>query len=134
LVKEQKIFNSVNAYITGSVEPGLLVVHGNLNEGVSPEAGDEAVQKIITELKNSKIPNQELSKVKNQAESTLVFSEVEILTRIMNLSLAAMLGNPEAVNTESEKIQAITPQQIMGIANQILVPENSSTLYYRKNS
>lgn len=134
LVKEQKIFNSVNAYITGSVESGLLVVHGNLNEGVSPEAGDEAVQKIIAELKNSKIPSQELSKVKNQAESTLVFSEVEILTRIMNLSLAAMLGNPEAVNTESEKIQAITSQKIIGIANQILVPENSSTLYYRKNS
>lgn len=133
LVKEQKIFNSVNAYITGSVEPGMLVVHGNLNKGVSPEEGDEAVQKIITELKNNKVPSQELSKVKNQAESTLVFSEVEILTRIMNLSFAAMVGSPDAVNTESEKIQAVSSSQMMDIANQILIPENSSTIYYRKN-
>ncbi|WP_299452124.1 pitrilysin family protein [uncultured Microscilla sp.] len=132
LVKEKKIFNSVNAYITGSVEPGLLVVHGNLNEGVSLEEGDEAVQKIIAELKNHKIQEQELSKVKNQAESTLVFSEVEVLTRIMNLSFAALLGNANAVNNESEKIQAVHSQQMMDIANQILVPENSSTLYYRK--
>ncbi|EAY28794.1 M16 family metallopeptidase [Microscilla marina] len=132
LVKEKNIFNSVNAYITGSVEPGLLVVHGNLNEGVSLEEGDEAVQKIITELKNHKIQEQELSKVKNQAESTLVFSEVEVLTRIMNLSFAALLGNANAVNNESEKIQAVHAQQMMDIANQILVPENSSTLYYRK--
>lgn len=131
LVKDQKIFNSVNAYITGSVEPGMLVVHGNLNKGISPEEGDQAIQNVINELKNTKINDKELSKVKNQAESTLVFSEVEILTRIMNLSYAAMLGDANLVNTESAKIQMVQPQQILDIAHQILVPENSSTMYYR---
>lgn len=131
LVKEQKIFNSVNAYITGSVEPGMLVVHGNLNEGISPEEGDQAIASIIEELKNTKISDKELSKVKNQAESTLVFSEVEILTRVMNLSYAAMLGNAHLVNTESAKIQAISASQILETANRLLVAENSSTMYYR---
>ena len=131
LVKEQKIFNSVNAYITGSVEPGMLVVHGNLNDGVALEQGDAAIQKIIEEVKNEQINEKELSKVKNQAESTLVFSEVELLTRVMNLAYAAMLGDAQLVNTESQKIQAVKPNQIQQLANEILVPENSSTLYYR---
>lgn len=131
LVKEQKIFNSVNAYITGSVEPGMLVVHGNLNKGISPEEGDQAIESIIEELKNTKISDKELSKVKNQAESTLVFSEVEILTRIMNLAYAAMLGNANLVNTESAKIQSINASQILETANRLLVAENSNTMYYR---
>ena len=131
LVKDQKIFNSVNAYITGSVEPGMLVVHGNLNKGITPEEGDQAIQNVINELKNTQINEKELSKVKNQAESTLVFSEVETLTRIMNLSYAAMLGDANLVNTESARIQAVQPQQILDVAHQILVPENSSTMYYR---
>ena len=131
LVKEQKIFNSVNAYITGSVEPGMLVIHGNLNEGVALEQGDKAIWTIIERLKNERIDEKELSKVKNQAESTLVFSEVEILTRVMNLAYAAMLGDAALVNTESKKIQGVQANQIQALADQILVAENSSTLYYR---
>ena len=131
LVKEKKIFNSVNSYITGSVEPGVLVIHGNLNEGVSLEEGDQAIQGIIEELKDKKINDKELSKVKNQAESTLVFSEVELLTRVMNLAYAAMLGDASLVNTESKKIQEVQEDHILKVAQQILVPENGTTLYYR---
>ena len=34
LVKEKKLFNSVNAYVSGDIEPGMFLVSGFLEEGV----------------------------------------------------------------------------------------------------
>jgi len=69
--------------------------------------------------------------VKNQAESTLAFSEIELLNRAMNLAFAANAGNPELVNQEAEKIQAIRVEDIQNKAKELLRKENCSTLYYR---
>ncbi|CCG99753.1 peptidase M16 domain protein [Fibrella aestuarina BUZ 2] len=132
LLKEEAIFSNVGAYITASLDPGLLLVQGNLNEGVTLEEADAAVQNVLQELIDSNVPDDELMKVKNQAESTMAFSEVELLNRAMNLAFAANAGDPEWVNQEAEKIQAVTADGLRDMAQQILRPENSSTLYYRR--
>lgn len=134
LVKENKIFNSVNAYLTASLDPGLLMIQGNLNVGVSLEEGDAAIQDVLDDFLKNPISEEELSKVKNQAESTLVFSEVELLNRAMNLAFAANAGNVEYANQESAKIQAVTTDSLIIQAKHILTKENCSTMYYRAES
>lgn len=131
LVKEQQLFNSVNAYSTSSLDPGLLVISGNLNQGISPEAGDAAINEIVEEILTDGIPEAELSKVKNQAESTLAFSEIELLNRAMNLAFAANAGNVDWANQEAEKIAAVTTESVNKAAKKILNKNNSSTMYYR---
>jgi zinc protease len=131
LVKENPIFNSLNAYVTASLDPGLLMIQGNLNAGVSIEEGDAAIQDVLDDFLQNPISEGELSKVKNQAESTLVFSEVELLNRAMNLAFAANAGNVEYANQESAKIQAVTTDSLMNQARTILKKENCSTMYYR---
>jgi zinc protease len=131
LVKERKVFNSINGYVSGSVDPGLLVIQGHLNQGVSIERGEEEINALVAEMAEQKVPEQELEKVKNQAESTIVFSEVELLNRAMNLAFYANLGNPEQVNQESDYIQAVTPESLQAMAREVLRKENSSTMYYR---
>lgn len=131
LLKERPLFANINAYTTSSIDPGLLVVQGNLNEGVSLEEADVAIEEVLQELADVQLPEKELSKVKNQAESTLAFSEIELLNRAMNLAFAANAGNPDLVNQEAEKIQAISVNDIQQKAKEILRKENSSTLYYR---
>ena len=131
LVKEAKLFNNVNAYVTGSADPGLVVIQGQLNGGVTIERGEAELNAILEEFTQNGVPAAELAKVKNQAESTLVFSEVEMLNRAMNLAFAANLGDPEEVNREGEKLQAITPDDVQNMARRILRPTNTSTLYYR---
>ncbi|PSR54399.1 peptidase M16 [Adhaeribacter arboris] len=130
LVKEQKLFNSIGASITGSIEPGLLVIQGKLNEGVSLTEADAAIESITEEVRQQLIDEQELTKVKNQAESSIVFSEIELLNRAMNLAYSKLLGNANFVNEEGAHIQAITPDDILAAANEVLVPTNCSTLYY----
>ncbi len=131
LVKEAKLFNNVNAYVTGSADPGLVVIQGQLNGGVTIERGEAELNVILEEIMQDGVPAAELAKVKNQAESTLVFSEVEMLNRAMNLAFAANLGDPEDVNREGEKLQAVTPDEVQNMARRILRPTNTSTLYYR---
>ncbi len=131
LVKEKRIFNSINSHITGSMDPGLLMISGKLNKGISLEDADAEVEAVIEDMKSHPLKETELQKVKNQAESNLIFSEVELLNRAMNLAYGAILGNPDMINQESEQIQQITVDDVQRNASRILVPENSSTLYYR---
>ncbi len=131
LVKEAKLFNNINAYVSGSADPGLLVVQGQLNEGVSIEKGEAEVNAILEELMSTPTGEEELTKVKNQAEATLVFSEIELLNRAMNLAFYAWMGKPDLVNQESERIQAVTSLAIQNMARKVLRRENTSTLYYR---
>ncbi len=131
LVMENQIFNSVNAYVTASLDPGLMVIQGNLNQGVSIEEGDAAIQDVLDDFLKNPVSEEELTKVKNQAESTLVFSEVELLNRAMNLAFAANAGNVEYANQESSRIQSVTTDEIAKYAQKVLTKDNCSTMYYR---
>ncbi|MFD2935604.1 M16 family metallopeptidase [Spirosoma flavum] len=133
LLRTNPIFSSINAYITASIDPGLLVVQGNLNEGISLEEADAAVESVLQEFIDQSVSDEELAKVKNQAEATLAFSEVELLNRAMNLAYAANAGNPELVNLEAAQIQAVTANDIQAMSRQVLRKDNCSTLYYRKS-
>jgi predicted Zn-dependent peptidase len=131
LVKERKLFSNISAYVMGSHDPGLLVVSGRVSKGVSLEEADRAVEEVVAGLRDEAIGEEELQKVKNQAEATLVFSEMEVLNRAMALATAALLGDPDDVNREGDLIQAVTPAHIHRMAESVLRPSNCSTLYYR---
>lgn len=131
VLRQNPLFSSINAYITTSIDPGLLIIQGNLNKGVQLEEADAAVESVLQELIDQSVPDEELAKVKNQAEATLAFSEVELLNRAMNLAYAANAGDPDLVNREAEQIQAITTDSVKAMARQVLRKDNCSTLYYR---
>jgi zinc protease len=131
LVKEKKIFNSVNAHISGSEEPGLLIIEGKLNEGVKIEDGEGEINAIIEAINKQEVKEEELMKVKNQSESSIVFGEVELLNRAMNIAFGAQMGDPDYVNKEASLIQAVKASDVKAAANKILTKENCSTLYYR---
>ncbi|GGF00555.1 M16 family metallopeptidase [Hymenobacter cavernae] len=131
LVKERPLFSNISASCTDSLEPGLLVISGKLNAGVAPEEADAAVEEVLTEFRTTEVPAEELEKVKNQAEASIVFSEIELLNRAMNLAYSKLMGDANLVNQESARVQAVTPAAVLAAAQEILRPENSSTLYYR---
>ena len=80
------------------------------------------------------VSSQELQKVKNQAEASLAFSEVTLLNRCLNLAMAAVAGDPQLVNKEIGLIRDISDRELMDQARIVFKPENSSTLYYKKQS
>jgi zinc protease len=131
LVKKNQIFSNINAYITSSNDPGLLMISGHVNKGISIEKADKAICKVIGSFLEDGISDQELEKVKNQAETAAVFGEVELLTRAMALAFAANAGNVDFANEDLNKLVAVSKSDVMLAANTILNSKNCSTLWYR---
>ncbi|TAG60922.1 MAG: hypothetical protein EAZ26_13500 [Runella slithyformis] len=109
----------------------MLIVQGTINAGVTLEEANAAVEEVLQELAENGVAESELAKVKNQAESTLVFSEIELLNRAMSLAYAANAGNANWVNQETAKIVNVTTQQVQQMAQTVLAKQNCSTLFYR---
>ena len=130
LVKELQLFNNISSSLTGSLDPGLLVISGKLNEGVDLKEADAAVEAVVAEFLAADVDPQELQKVKNQAESSLVFGEIDLLHRALNLAYSKLQGDANLVNEESGRIRAVTADAVREAAQSVLRPENCSTLYY----
>ncbi len=130
LVKKKPIFNSLSASLSPSLDPGLFIIQGNLRNGVSLEEGNLAIEDLLDNFLKSEIETKLLDKVKNQALSSLEFSEVELLNRTMNLAQAANAGNADYVNQEKDNILAVEVDDVLLRANEIIVKNNCSTLYY----
>lgn len=133
LIKEKELFTSISSFVTGTADPGLLVVSGRLNTGVSMEAAEQAVDEMIAEFISDGPTDQELEKVKNQSESTIEFGNVEVINRAMNLAYHAWLGDPNLINTELNKIRKVSKTDMIRVASGILREENASVLYYKAN-
>ncbi len=130
LVKEKKLFNSISSYVSGSIDPGLLIINGRLNDGIKPEKAEAEIWNIVESLVEKGPTQKEVGKVKNQAEASLAFSEVELLNRAMNLAYSANLGDAHYINKEYELIAAVEQKEVKNAAETILRVENSSVLYY----
>jgi len=128
LKKEQQLVSSISAYITGSLDHGLLVISGRLKEGKTFEELDQALWKVLDLIKSEQMEAQELERLKIKIRTEKAFSEQGLLNRAMNLCSFELLGDANGINEEKEIYQAITPEHIQEMANVILVPTNCSLL------
>ncbi|RZK64705.1 MAG: insulinase family protein, partial [Pedobacter sp.] len=130
LLKEQKLFSDINAYISSSLDPGLFVVEGKLVEGITTEQAEQAIWEELNQLKAGMVTDNELTKVKNKVESVLVFSEMSLLDKAMNLAYYELLGDAALLNKEAGEFLKVTAEDIQRISNNTFKKESSSTLYY----
>jgi len=130
LVKEKQIFSEVHAYMTGSLDKGIFAFEGKPLENISIETAEAAIWEELERLKTEEIPADELTKVQNKTESTMIFSEMSLLDKAMNLAQFELLGDADLLNHETEKYLEVTPAQIKELANKMFRKDNSSTLIY----
>jgi zinc protease len=134
LVKEKEIFTTISSFVTGQVDPGLFVVSGRIKPGIPMETAEKEVDEIIQQFINSGPTDQELEKVKNQAESTIEFGNVELTNRALNLATSVWLGDPNLINTEMDSIQKVSNEDIKRVSTSILKEENANVLYYKSST
>jgi zinc protease len=130
LVQDRQIFSEVHAYITSSLDRGMFILEGKPLENISIEQAEAALWEELEKVKNEEIPADELTKVQNKTESTMVFSEMSLLDKAMNLASFELLGDAEMLNEETFKYLAVTADQIRDAAVRIFRKDNSSTLVY----
>lgn len=130
LIKEKQIFSEVHAYITGSLDKGMFVLEGKPLEGISIEQAEAALWDELEKIKAEEIPADELTKVQNKTESTMIFSEMSLLDKAMNLASFELLGDADLINHETARYLAVNAAQVKEQANKLFRKDNSSTLIY----
>ena len=128
LKKEQNLVSNISAYVMGSLDEGLLVISGKLNDGVSFEEMDAAFWKELDNAKTIHLSDDELLKIMNKIRTSKEFGDQGTLNRAMNLCSYELLGDANMINHESEMYQKITADDIHRVANIVLQKTNCSLL------
>ena len=132
LVKDNPLFSEINAYVMGDFDKGLFIISGKLSDNVEIEVAENALLKEIEKIKADLVSETELQKCKNKVESSITFSETDVLNKATNLAISELLGDASLINEEIGKYLVVTSSDIKNIANSMLDENNCSTLYYLK--
>lgn len=130
LIKDKQLFSEINAYVMGDFDKGLFVISGKIPDRVKMEDAEKGIFDEIEKIKNQLVDNDELQKCKNKIESSVTFSETDVLTKATNLAISELLGDASLINQEIEKYSQVTLEKIKEQANLVLDENNCSTLYY----
>lgn len=132
LILEKRIFTSVDAYISGSIDAGLFQIYGRPYPGVTLEEAEKAILEELELIKKEYVDEVELEKVKNKFESNYIFNHINFLNVATNLAWFELLGDANDINNEVSNYKSVTKEHLLHVANQSLIEENCSILYYKK--
>lgn len=130
LVKEKQLFSNIECYHLGTTDAGLLAIEGKLVKGVTMEDAENAIGVELEKLKKEKIAEAELQKVKNKTESMVSFEDMSVMNRASSLAQYELLGDANLMNTELDRYNSVTADEMQELSKEIFRDENSSTLHY----
>jgi len=132
LVKERELFTDLYAYVTGNMDPGLLIVGGNFNGNIDENQAVDYIKEELEIIKTNLIGEYELRKQINKIENQMSFSEIGILNKAMNLAQYELLGDANMINRQEEMYEKVTPEDILRESKVVLDENNCSRLIYLK--
>lgn len=130
LVQKEKLFTELDAYLSGDFEPGLFVVSGKPSDGVSIDKARKAIDRELDRMKQERVAEYELEKVKNKVEANIEYSEMNYLTKAMNLATNEIMQDASLINSQVDLYRSVTAAQIQEVSQQIFCAENCSVLNY----
>ena len=132
--EEEKALN-VSSSMIPLEDPGLFFVFGIVNRGVGPDALESAVNEEIRKVRNNLISDQEFQKIRNQIQDQFYSGRNSVRSKATQLARYHLLyGNANLINTEIERYMDVTKKDLKRVANEYLVPENRTVLYYLPKS
>lgn len=133
LVRGKRLFTSIDAYIQGSMDNGLLYVIGRLTEGTTFEEAEKSVWDELNTLKQGQVPEEELSKVRNRSESERTFNNINYLNRAINMAQMELIGQDSDLIEELQRYCSVTTEDVKRAAKEIFLKRNCSVLNYVSN-
>ena len=132
MVREKALFTELDASVMGEMDDSLFVIQGKLTDGVEPRRGLAAIEQELQALMRTTVPDDELQKVKNKAESAIAFSHYKAMDRAMSLCHYEYTGHVEWVNTLQKTYDAVTATDILRAAQACFRPEAQNVLFYQR--
>lgn len=132
LKKELNLVSEINAYITGSLDEGLLMISGKMNDGVKLEKLDKELWSELAEFVSEPLSEAELNKLNIKIRTAREFQDQGLLNRAMNLCQYELLGDAAAINEDLNVYESITAEHICDVGKQVLNKDNCSLLKIKR--
>jgi len=128
LKKELNLTSEISAYVMGSLDEGLLIISGKLNDHATFEQLDDALWSLLSDICSHEMQDAELQRLLIKIRTAKEFQEQGLLSRAMNLCSYELLGDANGINLESEIYESITPKDLLTISKEILKKSNCTLL------
>jgi zinc protease len=107
-----------------SKDPALFYIYAVPLPGKKVEEVEKALEEEMERLQKEPVGQRELEKVKNQLESSFIYSQDSLFFQAMLLARYEIALNWKAIDHYPPQIQRVTPKDIQRVARQYLIPEN----------
>lgn len=134
LVQERRLFSSLDAHISGSIDPGLFYINGKPNAGITLHEAEAAVWQELETLCTELVHERELEKVKNKFESAHIFGNINYLNQATNLAYFELIGQAEDLQTEVDRYRSVTAQQLRHVAQEAFTEARSCVIHYHHDN
>ena len=125
LVKEQQLCSGVFAGSAARMGPGLFQITCTVSPGKTPEQAEAVIFEEIAKLHAAPVMDKELKRVRTNARRSAVSMRESVLSRAITLAdSAAMFDDPNRINTNPDKLAAVTPADIQRVAKAYLRNDN----------
>ena len=131
LVYTQQLAAEVNSGAETREDASLFVLTAVLSEGKKPEDAEKSLLAEIKKLQDTPVSAAELEKAKNQMITNQLRQRETSNGKALALGEAAvLLGDPARVNTDLERLQAVTAADIQRVMKKYFADTNRLVLYY----
>jgi predicted Zn-dependent peptidase len=131
LVDAQQKALKIGAFPYSLEESGLFITYGISNIGVAADELEKAMQLELDKVKNELITEKEFQKLKNQVENAFVSANSTIAGIASSLATYhVLLDDADLINTEIERYNKVTIEDINRVAKEYLREDNRVVLYY----
>src|SRR5438874_7655791 len=135
LVYQQQLAQSVNANADLREDAGLFTLTAFVANGKKPEDVEASLRAEVKKLQDTPVTAAELEKAKNQIVTSQLRQRETSLGKSQALGRAAvLLGDPNRVNTELNRLQAVTAADVQPVAKKYLTDDNRYVFYYLPES
>lgn len=125
------LFTDLDASIWGSIDPGLLVIKGKLQHGVTFDQANSAIDAELARLVADGVSQREVDTMAAKAESNDLAENINYSQKAVKLCWHMLLsGKADNINNTAKNYQAVTAEHVQRIASRIIRPGNETRLYY----
>ena len=130
LVKEKELCSSVGSGSGSRMGPGLFSITCSVRPGKSIQEAEALISEEVAKLQTAPVTDQELRRVRTSARRQAVSIRESALSRAQQLADNALLYNdPNRINTNAEKISAVTTADVQRVAKTYLRIDNRVVMH-----
>ena len=131
LVYTQQLAAEVDSLAEGREDAGLFLMFGVLSTGKKIEDVEKAMLAEVKKLQDAPVTAAELDKAKNQLITEQLRARETSNGKAQALGEAAvLLGDPNRVNTDLARLQAVTAADIQRVMKKYFTDTNRLVMYY----